>query len=226
MGLSHSPKIVTTGLVGYWDAGSSKSYPGSGTTWYDISGKGNHGTLINGPTYSEGAISFDAVDDYVSCPASSNYAFGTGNFTISVWVYPQSFSGYTHMVAFPNKNTFVIKAARTGDGVAGSIYFYSTAFNTSDSTPGWTLTLNTWQQVVLKRESSVAYAFLNSELKGSKSGFNNDFSTAPQLNIHNSFAGANEFSQCKMSNIKVYNRALSSQEIKQNFNALRGRFGI
>ena len=52
MGLAHSPRIVTDGLVLALDAGNTKSYPGSGTDWYDRSGNGNDGTLTNGPTYS------------------------------------------------------------------------------------------------------------------------------------------------------------------------------
>ena len=71
MGLAHSPKIVTNGLVLCLDAGNTKSYPGSGTAWTDLSGRGNNGTLTNGPTYSStngGSVVFDAVDDYVTVP--------------------------------------------------------------------------------------------------------------------------------------------------------------
>ena len=52
MALAHSPRIITDGLVLCLDAGNTKSYPGSGTAWSDLSGQGNNGTLTNGPTYS------------------------------------------------------------------------------------------------------------------------------------------------------------------------------
>lgn len=223
MSVYAGPETITSGLVLSLDAGNPKSYSGSGTAWYDLSDNRNHTTLTNGPTYSSGVMSFDNVDDYV-VTNNTMPAFGTGDFTLEVWIRPDSFSSYTHMIALPNQATFTLKATRVGDGVAGTIYFYSGSFTTYDSTPGWQLTLNVWQQVILKRESSVAYAFLNGVSKGSKTGFTNDFSTPALLSIHNGYVG--EFTQCSMSNIKVYNRALSSTEINQNFNALRGRFGI
>jgi hypothetical protein len=63
------PNIVTDGLVLYLDAANQKSYPGTGTTWNDLSGNGNNGTLVNGPTFNSdnnGSIVFDGVDDYVN----------------------------------------------------------------------------------------------------------------------------------------------------------------
>ena len=85
MSLNHSPKIVTDGLVLCLDAASRKSYPGSGTTWFDRSGNGNNGTLTNGPTFSSdngGSIVFDGTNDYVNCGTTLGN-FGTSNFTIN-----------------------------------------------------------------------------------------------------------------------------------------------
>ena len=68
MGLAHSPSLVMNGLVLALDAANPKSYPGSGTTWTDLSGRGNTGTLTNGPTYSSangGSLVFDGTNDYV-----------------------------------------------------------------------------------------------------------------------------------------------------------------
>jgi hypothetical protein len=66
MGLGHSPSIVRDGLVLYLDAANPKSYPGSGTTWFDLKGTSNS-TLSNGPTFvnsNKGYFSFDGVNDY------------------------------------------------------------------------------------------------------------------------------------------------------------------
>ena len=222
MALAHSPRIVTDELVLCLDAGNTKSYSGSGTTWTDLSGKGNNGTLVNGVGYNSsngGSLSFDGTNDYVTSPSSSLFAFGTADFTLEVWIYPESFSDYTHMIALPSQNTFALKANKTD----GAIYFYTPGYTTYGSTSGWTLSLNTWNHVIFKRESSVAYAFLNGSLKGSKSGFTNNFS-AQVLNIRNGYTS--EYAQCKISIAKIYNRALSASEIQQNFNALRGRYGI
>lgn len=238
------PNVVTDGLVLWLDGGNFASYnntnnyydcgygcqyyssnPGCtncNTQWKDMSGYGNDGTLQNGASYSTvggGCIYFDGTNDYVSIPSSSTFAFGTGDFTLDVWIYPTSFSTYTHMIALPDQNTFALKAT-SGNG---EIYFYSPAYTTYGSTPGWTLSLNTWNHVVFTRQSSIGYAFLNGNATGLKSGFTNSFSTQA-MNIHNGWP--NEFAETRMSIIKVYNRGLSFTEIIQNFNNGRQRFGI
>src|SRR6056300_1230478 len=68
MALSHSPKIVTDGLVLCLDASDPQSYSGSGTTWYDRSGNNYDFTAVNGPTYSNGKFSFDGSNDYFTSP--------------------------------------------------------------------------------------------------------------------------------------------------------------
>ena len=222
MGIARGPRIVTSGCVLALDAADKNSYPGSGTTWRDLTINNNNGTLTNGPTFSGangGCIQFDGTDDYVTSPAANYSAFGTGDFTLEIWIYPQSFSNYIHMISLPAQSTFTLKS----DITTGLIYFYSPTFDTYGFTSGWTLSLNTWNCVVFKRESSTAYAFLNGVSKGSKSGFTNNF-TSQVLNIHNGFG--TEFAQCRISRVSIYNRALSATEVLQNFNATRIRFGI
>jgi len=69
--------VVTTGLQLYLDAGNASSYPGSGTTWTDLTVNGRNGTLTNGPTYSGtngGSIVFDGTNDFVQCTGSLSAA--------------------------------------------------------------------------------------------------------------------------------------------------------
>ena len=157
---------------------------------------------------------------YLKIPNTNDFDFGTGDFTLEMWIYPQSFSTYTHMIALPNQDTFALKA-NVSDGV---IYFYSPSWTTYGYTSGWTLAINTWQQVIFKRESSTGYAYLNGDSKGSRGSFTNNFS-AQILNIHNGYYG-NEMAECKMAIIRIYNRALTSDEITNNFNNGRQRFGL
>ena len=85
MGLSHSPSIVTSNLILALDAANPKSYSGSGNTWFDITGRGNHGTLINGPSYSSssgGYISCDGTNDYIEVLDNSIFDF---DLMISLW---------------------------------------------------------------------------------------------------------------------------------------------
>jgi hypothetical protein len=203
------------------DGGSLDSYPQTGTTWYDLSGNSQTATLVNGPSYNSTgpSIGFDGTDDYAQISSNSLFNFGTGDFTLEAWVYPQSFSNYFHIIAMPNQDSFALKAEVN----TGNIYFYSPTFDTYGSTSGWTLTLNTWNYVSMTRNSSVAYAYLNAVSKGSKSSFTNSFSNNT-VNIHNGFP--NEFVPALFGAVRVYNRALSSTEITQNYNAQKSRFGL
>jgi hypothetical protein len=83
MGIAYNPRTITDGLVLCLDAANSKSYPGSGTTWTDLSGLGNTGTLVNGVGYSGdnlGSLSFDGSNDRVEL--SSNAVGNENQFTI------------------------------------------------------------------------------------------------------------------------------------------------
>ena len=89
MSVSYNSSIVTNGLVLCLDAGNPRSYPGSGTAWYDVSGNNKTGTLVNGPSYNSsngGSFVFDGVDDYVNVN-NFNVSHGTSNFTYSCWAY-------------------------------------------------------------------------------------------------------------------------------------------
>lgn len=217
-------KVSTNGLILNLDASNSNSYLSSGTTWTDLSASPSNATLVNGPTFSRPHIQFDGTDDSATIASNSKFAFGTGDFTLECWIYPQEFSDYTHMIAFPQQSTLALKA-NIGTPGGGQIYLYSPTFDTSasPSISNWSMTLNIWNHVVVKRESSVAYAFLNALSKGSKPGFTNNF-TAQVCNIHNGQPG--EFAQCRISVVRVYNRALSDSEISGNFNAAKSFYGL
>ena len=223
MAFGNGPKVVTSGLVLALDAADKNSYPGSGTTWRDLSGNNNGGTLTNGPTFSSnngGCIAFDATDDFVSVASSTTFNFGAGDFTLETWIYPESFATYLHMIQMPDQGTFALKANINN----GAIYFYNPSFTTFGDTPNWTLVLNKWNYVAMTRVSSVAYAYLNGESKGSKSGFNLNFSNNV-VRIHGGNAGS-EFAQCKIAITKIYNKGLSASEVLQNYNAQKSRFGL
>ena len=94
MAFNYSPKISTDGLVLCLDAANTKSYPGSGTVWSDLSRGGNNGTLTNGPTFNSGnggSIVFDGVNDYVDCGVS-NISLPI-NITLISWIYQSTITG-------------------------------------------------------------------------------------------------------------------------------------
>ena len=169
---------------------------------------------------SSAQMVFDGTNDYMATSTAIPCNFGTGDFTIEVLIYPQSFASYTHMVALPSQSTFALKA-KISDGV---IYYYDPAFTTYGSTSGWTLTLNQWNHVVLVRSGNIAYAYLNGVPKGSKTGFNTNFSSTQIVNVGN--GGVAEYTQKKVDVVKIYNRALSAAEVRQNYLHYKTRFNL
>jgi hypothetical protein len=229
MSFVHSPKIITEGLVLALDAGNMKSYPGSGTTWFDKSGNARNGTLINGPTFSSanlGSIVFDGVNDYID----TTYTANTGNnFSFGVVCKPTSngqSSGSDIMaknylpespyiswgVDFLNDRTFRFMVAD------------NTTFSFILSTPQ---TLNQVYYLFVTYQNKVITAYINGVVVGTKTNTNdpvyNDhtltFGVWKEYPTDNYFVG-------NIYNAQIYNRALSASEIQQNFNALRGRYGI
>lgn len=225
----YTTPIDTTSLVLNLDAGNPSSYSGSGTTWTSLTGT-NNATLQNGPTFDTangGTILFDGTNDYASCASSSDFAFGTGDFTLEMWIkHGTSGSAYQHLFALPDQSTFGLKA--WDQGSYGELYFYSSTFDTytvipTSTSSGWVLDRNVWNHIVFTRASSVAYGYKNGILKGSKASFTNNFSSQA-LNI--GWGYGSEYRSKNIAVARIWKRALSQAEITSSFNALRGRFGL
>ena len=224
--IAYLGNIVTQGLVLDLDAAIKGSYPGTGSIWTDVSNNGNNGTLINGPTFSSadyGSIVFDGVDDYVSC---GNVLFNNVSaVTISIWVNIQSFN---------NGNTIISKGAQgEGSNTTFAAWIISSSsirnrFFNSTGTSGLvdtgTLSQNTWYNLTWTYNGSAITVYTNS-IVGETAALSGPLKTNTNpLNIARSIYGNNTQMIC--SGTQIYNRALSQAEITQNFNALRGRYGI
>jgi hypothetical protein len=235
MTISYNPRIITDGLVMCLDAGNRKSYPGSGTTWADISGGGNTGTLTNGPTYSSangGSIVFDGTNDYETLPTNL-LVHHTGNpFTFSIWFKTLS-TGIIlgqQNTSTPNSATGYVPAIYVGtDGKLYTSCFWGGAVSNQSISPvavddgNWyniTVTFSSGSQIsylngvsyatLAKTQtsySSTYYYFLGS---GSGSSWTN-FPASPYFNG-------------SISNALYYTKALTAAEIRQNYNALKPRY--
>ncbi len=215
------PILTLDGLIFNLDVFNTSTWNIGRSLWKDLSTKKNNATFVGIPTLDNVNGSFDFANgnshhiSHVSNDGASigDFEFGTGDFTIEVWIYPQSFSTYTHMFCLDNQNTFALKADITN----GNIYFTSTAFNTFNhaALSTWTLTLNQWNHVVLKRQNGVAFGYLNGQLKGSKTGFTNNIPGNLTALIRN--GGVAEYSQCKIRTVRAYNKSLTDLEIYRNY---------
>ena len=222
--------VIQNGLVLNLDAGASTSYPGSGTTWTDLSGNGNTGTLVNGPTYSSangGSIVFDGTDDYVLVSSNaSSIPYGSSPRTISIWFYTNS----TTWVDDSN-NLFFYGAGSTGGafGIDFSTYpsmqVYTWGGGTNDITFSTTYSQVGWKNITVTYNGATTILIY-------ENGVFTQTLTLPSARntaISDVYIGAINPSVVydgRISTTQIYNRALTAQEIQQNFNALRGRFGI
>jgi hypothetical protein len=214
--------VVQSGLVMNLDAGVSSSYPGTGTAWTDLSGNGNTGTLTNGPTYSSangGSLSFDGSNDIVNTTYVS-----ANTYTFSAWFKTNVVSnGYRNIISIPTPNYSLVLLNDnspnlgfwTNDGLGGQ----------SLSTP--TISTNTWYNVVFVREGNSITggykAYLNGVLYGNAN--TGTWSTTANLSVGGR-TDATQFLNGNISQVSIYNRALTATEITQNYNALKSRFGI
>ena len=243
MTLAHSPRIVTDGLVLCLDAGNTKSYPGSGSTWTDLSGNGKNGTL-NGPTYNSsngGSIAFDGTNDYASISSPSPLS-GTQLFTFEIWVNFTSISGNFGGIS---KAAWLF-AGGTGSGTGQPEFSVRSANNTSftpntivfgrggGGTTG-SLSINVsslmsngnWYQIVLIRSTSSSQTvYLNGSSIGTgnvSNSFSDGITNFGSIENNSNYSG---YLNGKVAISRIYNRAITASEIQQNFNAHRGRFGI
>jgi len=221
MATLYSPKIVTDGLVLCLDAADKNSYPGSGTTWYDLSGEGNNGTLTNGPTYSSangGVIVLDGYNDYIlvqlnlSSNLSANQSYTVLGASRYVTAGGRTFSGANNNWLMGHWNTSTVKH------YAGAGWVTGDDVDEQEDT-NWRFYAATGNY------STDSYAFyVNGELEA---GPNTGGSDGPDnFSIGNFAAGDSEYSNSHISFMLCYNRVLTAAEVKQNFEAHRIRFGI
>jgi hypothetical protein len=228
MGINYNPRTVTDGLVLALDAANSKSYPGSGTTWTDLSGRGNTGTLTNGPTYSGangGSIVFDGVDDYLQSPSSTDFVLGTEDFTLEIWCYPISFfdapyfNNYGALFDFRTANAPETNILLTFLGSSTLVLYVDTGIKIT----GAPLSTNQWTHVVLSRSSATTKLFMNGTQVGSSYVDANNYTSSTFKTASN--VVLNAFFDGYISNLRIYKgKGLTAQEVQQNYNALKSRY--
>lgn len=236
MSLSHSPKIVTNGLVLCFDAANIKSYPGSANNLYDLSLSANQGTIYNS-TYANNAIVLNGSNSYIGRATSASDSLDlTTAGTWSIWFNAISIVAGSVGVA---ANYLISKNYSTGSAnqqysIAISASEYNTVFAgvyDAANYPKYNFSTNTWYNMTGTYDG----AFIRTYINGQKNyeyaqaslvaAFRPNFSLGRRSTASDGSTGTFFFNG-SISNATVYNRALSDAEIKQNFNALRGRFGI
>ena len=223
MGLDHSPIIVTDGLVGYWDAANPRSYSGSGNTWSDISGFGYKLLARNSPTFvSENALSYFTLN-------GSNQDFYLASFgptftsiTVNMWVWRNGTqNAYTGLVmSRGNASGFTYHGGGTALGYhwidAVSTYTYSSGVNTANQT---------WAMATLTVSPTEANWYINGLSQSTRTS-SHASSAFSNLYIGSDSGTAGRYYNGRISNVQIYNRALTATEIVQNYNATKKRYGL
>jgi hypothetical protein len=227
MSLSHSPNIVTSGLVLCLDAADKKSYPGSGTTWYDRSGNSNHATLVGGPVFSsdnQGILTFDGVDDYATVPCSQLVGKATttidmytkwrsktggmffGFTTYNIWTSSDTLgynNGASNVIGIPASTVTALK-------LKGNYHHYAFVMNGSGN-----LTTN---KIYI---DGISVGTLTAVVGAD--GVCPSFPSSMRVCDWNN---GGYYGDNVVGSFRVYDREITVQEIQQNFNATRGRYGI
>jgi hypothetical protein len=239
MAPNYGPKIVKNGLVLALDAANPKSYPGTGTTWFDISGNGNNGTMtsVSYDSANNGSLLFNDANDNILIPHTANLNFSS-TFTVSTWIKVNSFntsSIYNVISKKPSYNS-------TQKGWSCQYDYRTTGVLQFRNNDGTTLNDNTptssinntsilnqtsdWVNSVWVISFNTISFYLNSVLKSSSS-VNTNTDTTSNIYIGKTVGSDGDPSLLmNLSTVTLYNRLLSAEEIKQNFNALRGRYGL
>ena len=233
-GSTFSNSIIGNGLVFHVDAGNKNSYSGSGTTWTDLSGNGNTGTLTNGPTYNSGNggyILFDGVNDYADITDSSSLDI-TPAVTIDTWVNFPTFTSYGGIVAKRSEasargNYYLRVGNSTGQFQLGT--FPSGVGHNIWITTKTDFATNTWYHLVGIISGSTHKIYVNGELYSGSFGWGSGTTMVADtlnLRIGMGYDSAGEPGNVKVSCVRIYNRALNSAEILANYYGQKSRFGL
>ena len=218
MGIDVGPIETTDGLVLHLDAGNTRSYPGSGNTVYDLSGSGNTSALTNGPTYLSsnlGTFVLDGTNDCILVNSQANILSKTA-YTKIAYIYVTSFGSANNIISggFSGQHAFwLFSSNKLNAGHNGS---WATVVGAT------TLSLNTWYFGAVTYSNSTGWKLY---LNGREDGTSADTTTftGNQEIVIGAYSDGNNFTG-RISNIQVYNRALTATEIFQNYHATKGRY--
>jgi hypothetical protein len=214
---SNGPHIVTDGLVLCLDAGDKISYPGSGTTWYDLSPEGNNGTLseagIGTVSGSLNTMAFDGADDKITLDNTVEFDL-SGGMTISFWItHDRNTNGAVLGLSGHGTNSYIQPHQN------GNIYF-EPSDDSNTAYAGMSYDDTSWHNYVMTVDN-YAVIFYEDNVNITSDG-------VVDSDVDWSFIGStgSKWFTGNIATLLMYNRTLSASEISQNFNAQRSRFGV
>ena len=238
MGIISGANILSDGLIYSLDAANFRSYSGSGLISNALVG-GIGATLVNGVGFTSsngGSFVFDGTNDYINIPDSNLLAFGTNPFSIDFWLYstysyPGSgivyrtiLSSYDNYNGAYNTYFYLGLFNNSGYGLTNTVGFLDSSGNYFNVNFGVNIITNQWTHITFTRSGNNLICYKNGLYFASESRANN-FSGTRNARIGGGVDQVNTF-QGSISSLGIYNRTLSAQEIKQNYNATKKRYGL
>jgi len=226
----NTPPIVTNGLVLALDAANPKSYVSGSTIWRDLSGNNKTGSL-SGATFgstNNGVFNFDGVNDIINF-GTGNTFFPLINLTIDLWFQSKGtvpttgtvpgLFGFTYGIraSFASANNIQFGLS-SGSSITNLSYTHTSNFRDDGS----------WNNMVFQGTPTNSYIYLNGELRASRSltWLGNTVWPTSDWYLGRDINNSNQFFTGSIASYRMYNRALSAQEVLQNYNATKGRFGL
>lgn len=223
---------VTSNLVAYYNPDLTSSYPGTGTTLFDISGNGLSGTMSN-ITYTDPYFTYNGTSSQVNIPDNALLEPGSGSWTMEAWAYLSNTGagaktilgkfdpgGGAQDVSYSMRISTANAFAQMGDGTGAYV----------DST-SYTLTINTWTHIVYvwtNGATKTLQTYINGTSIGSVNHSLSSILNTPSNLYLGSYNGG-EYSQWMNGRIgitRLYNAALTTAQVSQNFNANRATYGL
>lgn len=226
MAFRYSPKIVTDGLVLCLDAANTKSFVSGSTTWSDLTKNLYNGDLVNGPVYVNsygGSVNFDGLDDYCQYNIPYPYAMTVSTFglsNVSTW------NNYAGLGSARRQNGYIIH----NDLSTQNVNFYMLDQNASFIGLGGINSIEITKvnyYTISTNGSNIHKIYLNGVLKGtSTTSITRTNTPTTQPGLLGRDDGSSRYNNLKIYNHTIYNRQLSDQEVLQNYNAVKNRFGL
>jgi len=224
--------IIKEGLVLNLDAAKQDSYPRYGTNWYDLSGNGYNGILTNGPVYTtdaKGSIIFDGTNDYVDCGVA-NLTPGTDITTDVLLRLDGIQSSYADIIDYshagpPGLGGFVVQQ----DAGSTSNAFYFAWWNGISDFDFCNFQVpidNTYFHLCITKNLGNVIVYIDGVSLYTGTGASYLGGSGRVIHIGNNTAGYGRHIKGAISTVRIYNRALTSQEVLQNFNTTKARFGL
>jgi len=224
MGLEHHPRIVTNGLVGYWDAANTRSYSGSGNTWYDLTPNGNDLTLTNSPTFNSSGYFSTGSTGYFTGAGSASIPTGNSSYTMLLFARLSTWADYRGFMSIGGYSvTNGSNAFRTNTSTLGYMVHYWWSNDLANSNNNGNIQNNVWFYVGVTFDGTTRKIYSNTVLSASDTPSSHNV-TSSTIQLAKTYSS--EYLQGDISLAQIYNRALTAAEVLQNYNAIKRRYGL